>query len=172
MSGLAADAGRITKYVYPDGRVVYSDKPVPGARAEREILVEKAPTAQVQPASDGPATAGPAAPTTEPPASGPGSESLGPVVAEAWDGRCHMVVTGEGQVFAVHVSGLVPGEPLEVESTSDGETLRGSRVARSDGTFGGALFPAVLGKSSGIEAFTVTTARCRVSVSFHWNTLP
>jgi hypothetical protein len=31
--GAIADPGKITKYVLPDGRVVYSDKPVPGATA-------------------------------------------------------------------------------------------------------------------------------------------
>ena len=34
-----ADPGRITKYVFPDGTVVYSDKPVPGATAVSEIVV-------------------------------------------------------------------------------------------------------------------------------------
>jgi hypothetical protein len=32
-----ADAQAIYKYVRPDGRVIYSDKPVPGAKLEEEI---------------------------------------------------------------------------------------------------------------------------------------
>jgi hypothetical protein len=39
-----ADPGKITKYVFPDGTVVYSDKPVPGATAVGEIVVPPAPT--------------------------------------------------------------------------------------------------------------------------------
>jgi hypothetical protein len=33
-----AQSQSIYKYVHPDGRVVYSDKPVPGARLEEELL--------------------------------------------------------------------------------------------------------------------------------------
>lgn len=43
-----ADPGKITKYVYPDGRVVYSDKPVPGATAVAEIVT---PPSKTPPAS-------------------------------------------------------------------------------------------------------------------------
>jgi hypothetical protein len=40
--GAIADPGKITKYVLPDGRVVYSDKPVSGATAAEEIVTEPA----------------------------------------------------------------------------------------------------------------------------------
>jgi hypothetical protein len=40
--GAIADPGKITKYVLPDGQVVYSDKPVPGATAAEEIVTEPA----------------------------------------------------------------------------------------------------------------------------------
>jgi hypothetical protein len=33
----AADAQKIGRYVFPDGRVVYSDQPVPGARLANEL---------------------------------------------------------------------------------------------------------------------------------------
>jgi hypothetical protein len=34
---LAADAQQIGRYVFPDGRVVYSDRPVPGAKLVNEV---------------------------------------------------------------------------------------------------------------------------------------
>lgn len=168
-TGAVADPGKIIKYVFPDGRVVYSDKPVPGAVSEQEVTIEPgppaptpAPEARRPAADDGAKPAGPqstAAPT----------ESPVPVAAEVWDGRCHLRVTGQGQVFAVHVEGLVPDEPLEVVSTSDGETITSDQRAQHDGTYGTALFPAVAGKSSGTTTFTVTSARCWLSATFSWS---
>jgi len=40
---VTADPGKITKYVLPDGTVVYSDKPVPGATTSGEVVVPPAP---------------------------------------------------------------------------------------------------------------------------------
>jgi hypothetical protein len=50
LAGLAALAAtafaqKAYRYVYPDGRVIYSDKPVPGARLEGEIAAPAPPTA-------------------------------------------------------------------------------------------------------------------------------
>jgi hypothetical protein len=55
--GAIADPGRITKYVLPDGRVVYSDKPVPGATAAEEILTEPASPPTAAPITRGTAAA-------------------------------------------------------------------------------------------------------------------
>lgn len=165
---VAADPGTIGRYVYPDGRVVYSDKPVPGAKLEREIEVETTTNGQTPAAgasgkdSKGSGTAGP--PSTPSRV----NKELGPIVAETWDGSCHLRVQGEGQVFAVTVEGLVPGETIEVTSTSDGEVINVSRRAREDGTYGTALFPAVVGRSSGQVTFSVSGSRCQVSATFPW----
>lgn len=164
-----ADPGAIGKYVYPDGRVVYSDKPVPGARLEQEIKVEKAPTAPTsaagasRKASEAPAAAGPSSSPLRV------NEELGPIIAESRDGSCHLWVQGEGEVFAVSVEGLVSGESIEVTSTSDGETIAVTKSAREDGTFGTAIFPAVAGESSGSVTFSVTGSRCQLSASFPWH---
>lgn len=54
----AADAQKIGRYVFPDGRVVYSDQPVPGAKLANEVAPPPPPAA---PAREGraPAPAGP-----------------------------------------------------------------------------------------------------------------
>jgi hypothetical protein len=41
----AVDAQRIGRYVFPDGRVVYSDRPVPGAKLVDEVAPPPPPTA-------------------------------------------------------------------------------------------------------------------------------
>jgi hypothetical protein len=46
-----ASAQKAYRYVYPDGRVVYSDKPVPGARLQGEVAAPPPPT--VAPAPPG-----------------------------------------------------------------------------------------------------------------------
>jgi hypothetical protein len=50
----AADAQKIGRYVFPDGRVVYSDQPVPGARLANEVAPPPPPSA---PAREGRAPA-------------------------------------------------------------------------------------------------------------------
>jgi hypothetical protein len=57
---LAAIAGtavaqKAYRYVYPDGRVIYSDKPVPGAKLQGELAAPPPPTSP--PAAPGEATA-------------------------------------------------------------------------------------------------------------------
>ena len=58
----AADAQKIGRYVFPDGRVVYSDQPVPGAKLVNEV-------APPPPASS------PPSPPRETKAAAPGAES-------------------------------------------------------------------------------------------------
>lgn len=48
-----AFAQKAFRYVYPDGRVIYSDKPVPGARLEGEIAAPPPPTAPGSAPTDG-----------------------------------------------------------------------------------------------------------------------
>ena len=90
------------------------------------------------------------------------------LVAEARDGSCHLTVEGQGQVFEVHVAGLKPGESLNVVSVSDGESLTSSPNARQDGSYGVTLFPAVEGKASGKVTLSVKSSRCRLKVTFPW----
>jgi len=95
-------------------------------------------------------------------------QSLGPVVAEARQGKCHLWAEGRGEVFGVNVEGLEPGESFEEESTSNGETISTRRHAKADGTWGVALFPAVLGKHSGTVTFTIKSSRCHLAIEFPW----
>lgn len=96
-------------------------------------------------------------------------QPLGPVVAEARQGKCHLWAEGQGQVFSVGVEGLEPGESIETESTSNGETISTMKKARADGTWGVALFPAVLGKHSGTVTFTIKSSRCHLAIEFPWH---
>lgn len=165
----AADPSTIAKYVYPDGRVVYSDKPVPGARLEKEIKIDTPAAGQSPPAGAAKKASKGSAAAASPAAPSRVVEELGPIIAEARDGDCHMWVQGEGQVFAVHVEGLVPGESVDVTSTSDGETIHGTQSAHEDGTYGTAIFPAVAGESSGRATFRLRGSRCQLSVTFSWH---
>lgn len=51
LPGTPAEAQKAYKYVFPDGRVVYSDKPVPGARLEGEVQAPPPPAFQTVPPS-------------------------------------------------------------------------------------------------------------------------
>jgi hypothetical protein len=101
-----ADPGKITKYVFPDGTVVYSDKPVPGATAVGEIVVPPAPT---PPTAKAPATEpSPNAGGTATPPPAPDDEA--PLIAEAREGRCHLRVTSGWQWIEIRIEGLVRRE--------------------------------------------------------------
>jgi hypothetical protein len=80
--GILADPGTITKYVFPDGRAVYSDKPVPGARAEKEIVVAPGPRPQTRGPSQGSAApAGDLRVTEQPPTSAQSQADLDQAVS-------------------------------------------------------------------------------------------
>jgi hypothetical protein len=81
--GVLADPGTITKYVLPDGRVVYSDKPVPGAKAEKEIVVEPGPPAHTPRISQGTASTTAIAKATEKPSAAPQTGADDPAVSQA-----------------------------------------------------------------------------------------
>jgi hypothetical protein len=53
----AADAQKIGRYVFPDGRVVYSDQPVPGAKLVNEVAPPPPPSASPPPSREGKAAA-------------------------------------------------------------------------------------------------------------------
>lgn len=54
LSGAGAQAQAVKKYITPDGRTIYSDKPVPGAREAGEIAAPQAvdPAARTQAEDD------------------------------------------------------------------------------------------------------------------------
>jgi len=91
------------------------------------------------------------------------------LMAEDRDGKCHMTVDGDGQVFTVHVDGLKPGESLNLKSVSDGETLTSSAKARPDGSYGVTLFPAVEGRTSGKVTLWIKSSRCQLQTTFRWH---
>ena len=70
--------------------------------------------------------------------------------------------------MSVSAAGLKPGESLNVVSVSDGESLTSSPNARQDGSYGVTLFPAVEGKASGKVTLSVKSSRCRLKVTFPW----
>jgi hypothetical protein len=53
----AVDAQKIGRYVFPDGRVVYSDQPVPGAKLANEVAPPPPPSASPPPSREGKAAA-------------------------------------------------------------------------------------------------------------------
>lgn len=158
-----ADPGTITKYVLPDGTVVYSDKPVPGATAVGEIVVPPAPT---PPPAKSPATEpSTGAGDTATPAPAPDDEP--PLIAEAHDGKCHLRVTSGWQWAEIRIEGLVPREPFVMEVRADGELTLYKATATEVGERGFVLFPAQLAKS-GVNSITVKSSHCELSTSFHW----
>lgn len=58
------DAAAIEKYVTPEGRVIYSDKPIPGAKAVKKLEAAPVPEAPAAPATPAPPGAKGAAPGT------------------------------------------------------------------------------------------------------------
>jgi hypothetical protein len=53
----AADAQKIGRYVFPDGRVVYSDQPVPGAKLVNELAPPPPPSTSSPPPRESKAAA-------------------------------------------------------------------------------------------------------------------
>jgi hypothetical protein len=78
------------RHVFPDGRMVYSDRPVPGAEVQ-EALTPPPPAAAPAPAQDAAASPGPAVDATTAPVAGarwpppPGADQPSPVAASAPD---------------------------------------------------------------------------------------
>ncbi|HEX7385491.1 MAG TPA: hypothetical protein VF291_14335, partial [Burkholderiaceae bacterium] len=103
----------VYKYVYPDGRIVYSDEPVPGARLEAQVEAPPPPDMSSPPAA--PPRPVPAAPA---PASGKAPATLD----QAWD-RLKLARQQLKEAKARLESGR---EPLEGERT--GTATGGSRL--------------------------------------------
>jgi hypothetical protein len=158
-----ADPGKITKYVFPDGSVVYSDKPVPGATAVSEIVVPPAPAPP--PARTPVVGPSPSAGDTATPPPAPDDEP--PLIAEAHDGKCHLRVTSGWQWVEIRIEGLVPHEPFVMEARADGELTLYKATATDEGERGFVLFPAQLAKS-GANSVTVKSSHCELSTSFRW----
>ncbi len=76
-ASLSAEAQKpVYKYVYPDGRIVYSDEPVPGARLEAQVEAPPPPDMSAPPAA--PLPPAPAAPA-------PASDKAPKTLDQAWD---------------------------------------------------------------------------------------
>ena len=158
-----AEPGKITKYVFPDGSVVYSDKPVPGATAVGEVVVPPGPTPP--PARTPAAEPSPSAGDTATPPPAPDDEP--PLIAEARDGKCHLRVTSGWQWVEIRIEGLVPQEPFVMEVRADGELTLYKATATDEGERGFVLFPAQLAKSDA-NSVTVKSSHCELSTSFRW----
>jgi hypothetical protein len=160
---VTADPGKITKYVLPDGTVVYSDKPVPDATAVSEIVVPPAPA---PPAAKAPAAA-PSTSAGDTVAPHPAPDDEPPLIAEAHDGKCHLRVTSGWQWVEIRIEGLVPHEPIVMEVRADGELTLYKATATDEGVRGFVLFPAQLAKS-GANSVTFKSSHCELSTSFRW----
>lgn len=91
-----------------------------------------------------------------------------PRVAEARDKQCVLEVRGKTSAFLISVSGLIPGESLEITSESEGEILQYPAQANQRGEYDFIEVPLVVGKHSGVARITVASVRCRLKVSFPW----
>jgi hypothetical protein len=161
---VAADPGKITKYVLPDGTVVYSDKPVPGATVAGEVVIPPPPSAPPPAPSITPPPAPEARVPESPP---PAPDDTPPIIAEDHDGKCYLRVTSGWQWVEIWIEGLVPHEPFVMEVRADGELTLYKATATDEGERGFVLFPAQLAKS-GANGVTVRSSHCELSASFHW----
>jgi hypothetical protein len=109
---LPAEAQKpVYKYVYPDGRIVYSDEPVPGARLDAQIEAPPPPDLSKPPP-----------PPPRPAAPAPASDKAPKTLDQAWD-----QLKLANQRLEEAKSRLESGrEPLEGERT--GTATGGSRL--------------------------------------------
>jgi hypothetical protein len=96
----------------------------------------------------------------------PGADQ--PIVARATAGKCRMVVRGGGAVFAVWLTGLVPGETFSLSDISEHEVINHEATADANGNHMWISLPAVRGKTMGTATVAVKAARCQLSVSYGW----
>lgn len=90
------------------------------------------------------------------------------IVSEAKAGPCRMTVLGGTSSFLIVVTGLKPGETLNITSRSEGEVLRWESAAQDDGRYGTVVIPLVKGKSFGTASLEVAGQRCRIEASYPW----
>jgi len=91
-----------------------------------------------------------------------------PIVVTAKAGPCVMTVRGEDLAFLIVVTGLLPGETLQITSNSEGEIRKWTSQAQDDGRYGTIILPAVTGKSFGSANLEVVGKRCRIEASYPW----
>jgi hypothetical protein len=77
-------------------------------------------------------------------------------------------VTPNFDIALLRGKGFKPGEEPAYESNSAGEPLHGTVKIDKAGEFTLVLFPAVTGKSEGVDTVTIKSALCNPSVSFNW----
>jgi len=91
-----------------------------------------------------------------------------PIVARASAGHCRMIVRGGGTVFAVWLTGLVPGETFLITDISEDEKIEHDATADTSGNHFWISLPAVRGKSMGTATVGLKASRCQMSVSYGW----
>ena len=92
-------------------------------------------------------------------------------IAAKGEGRCHLWVelgSLSGTLFAIYGEGFEPGEEINFVVRSENEETNGRRKLRENGKFATILFPAVIGKQSGLATYTATGQRCNLKVEFEW----
>ena len=89
-------------------------------------------------------------------------------IARATDGRCIAEVKRAGNLYAVNISGLEPGEHFTVLSTSEREEIHIPGEVAAKGVVIVVIAPHVKGYSSGIAHIDFTSRRCRLHVSYPW----
>jgi len=95
-----------------------------------------------------------------------------PLPIEATDNRCHLwveLLAPTGKSFLIQGEGFEPGEEVTTLSTSGSEVIRKTQTVLADGTLDPATaLPAVVGKDSGVAAFSVSAKSCAPTVQYEW----
>ena len=79
-----------------------------------------------------------------------------------------MTIRGGDSSFLIVVTGLEPGERLELTSNSEGEIGKWTSQAEDDGRYATIVIPLVTGKSFGTANLELIGKRCRIAASYPW----
>jgi len=97
------------------------------------------------------------------------SEADWPLLAVARDGDCRLEVTGNGQIFLIAATGLLPGEGGRYSVTNGDMKPIDWRIAASQGgRFARFYMPFRWHRDGGTLAVAVDTDSCRVSAVLPW----
>jgi len=95
-----------------------------------------------------------------------------PYPIEARLGQCHVWVqclTANKDTFVIWGEGFEPNEDIDVTGNSEGEILKFTQKADSNGLLGPlVMLPAVIGKTSGSATYTLVGKAGALPVSFDW----
>ena len=94
-----------------------------------------------------------------------------PFPIEETAGPCHLSLIETAPYYSgvfIHVTGLKPGEVLDIEQRSENEGGHSKAAANADGAYNVALFPSVKGKKAGKAHFALSAESCQIGIEFPW----